>query len=61
MIEVCSVLGWTVAITGLLTAISEILPFIKRTSGNGIIHTIVHIITRDPKCKDKGNVNNNIV
>ena len=32
------------AIAGAVTALSETLPFIKKISGNGIIHSIHHLI-----------------
>ena len=44
-----AVLGAITAVATLLTAISEGLPFIKRYSGNGILHGISHLI-RPEKC-----------
>ena len=40
------------AVAGATTAISESLPFLKRFSGNGIIHSIYHMI-KPEKCIDK--------
>ena len=44
-----AVLGAITAFTTLMTTISEGLPFIKKYSGNGIIHGIYHLIHPD-KC-----------
>ena len=44
------ILGCITAIATLGTAISETLPFIKRISGNGIIHTITHLYNKE-KCE----------
>ena len=44
-----AVLGCITAITTLATTISEGLPFIKKYSGNGIIHGIYHLMYPD-KC-----------
>ncbi len=46
MLEVCSVLGALATLAAILTAVSEILPFCKRISGNGILHTIYHIFDK---------------
>jgi len=35
------------AVAGAVTALSETLPFLKKVSGNGIIHTIYHLIKPD--------------
>ena len=39
-----AILACITTICGTITAISEALPFIKKYSGNGIIHGIYHII-----------------
>ena len=39
-----AVLGAITAFTTLMTTISEGLPFIKKYSGNGIIHGIYHLM-----------------
>tara|TARA_R110000772_G_scaffold54770_4_gene125059 strand:+ start:455 stop:673 length:219 start_codon:yes stop_codon:yes gene_type:complete len=44
-----AILGAITACTTLMTTISEGLPFIKKYSGNGIIHGIYHLIHPD-KC-----------
>jgi hypothetical protein len=44
-----AVLGAITACTTLMTTISEGLPFIKKYSGNGIIHGIYHLVHPD-KC-----------
>tara|TARA_R110000744_G_scaffold345835_1_gene451267 strand:- start:356 stop:559 length:204 start_codon:yes stop_codon:yes gene_type:complete len=41
-----AVLGCITAIATLLTATSEGLPFIKKISGNGILHTIYHVLNK---------------
>tara|TARA_R110000787_G_scaffold38287_1_gene96623 strand:+ start:3177 stop:3386 length:210 start_codon:yes stop_codon:yes gene_type:complete len=46
---VIAVLATTTAVAGAITAVSEILPFFKKISGNGIAHTIYHIFNRE-KC-----------
>tara|TARA_R110000772_G_scaffold4432_5_gene15789 strand:- start:2303 stop:2506 length:204 start_codon:yes stop_codon:yes gene_type:complete len=35
------------AVAGAVTAVSEALPFFKKISGNGILHTIYHLIKPD--------------
>ena len=35
------------AVAGAVTAVSETLPFIKKLSGNGILHTVYHLIKPD--------------
>ena len=47
-----AVLGCITAIATLLTAVSEGLPFIKKWSGNGILHGISHLI-RPEKCSEE--------
>tara|TARA_R110000803_G_scaffold72685_2_gene136373 strand:- start:122 stop:325 length:204 start_codon:yes stop_codon:yes gene_type:complete len=42
-----AVLGCITAITTLITTISEGLPFIKKISGNGVIHSIYHLINKE--------------
>ena len=44
-----AILGAITACTTLMTTISEGLPFIKKYSGNGIIHGIYHLVHPD-KC-----------
>ena len=46
---VVAVLGIIAAVATATTALSETLPFIKRISGNGVIHTITHIFNKE-KC-----------
>lgn len=46
-----AVLGAVSALAGLAVAVSEGLPFIKKWSGNGIIHGIVHLI-KPEKCAE---------
>ena len=48
------------AIAGSITAISETLPFIKKLSGNGIVHTIFHLIKPD-ECLNEIESSNSIV
>jgi len=48
---VIPVIAAITAIVGLITAISETLPFIKKYSGNGIIHSIYHCVHPE-KCVD---------
>lgn len=48
------------AIAGSITAISETLPFIKKLSGNGIVHTIFHLIKPD-ECLNESGSSNSIV
>ncbi len=43
------ILATITAICGMTTAISETLPFLKKLSGNGIIHSITHLF-RPEKC-----------
>ena len=45
-----AILGCITAVCGAITAISEALPFIKKYSGNGIIHGLYHLI-HPSKCK----------
>lgn len=44
------ILGAITAIATLGTALSEGLPFIKKWSGNGIIHSIYHLIKKPDEC-----------
>ena len=44
-----AILGAITACTTLMTTINEGLPFIKKYSGNGIIHGIYHLVHPD-KC-----------
>ena len=44
------ILGAITAIATLGTALSEGLPFIKKWSGNGIIHSIYHLIRKPDGC-----------
>lgn len=48
-----AVLGAITAVATLLTAVSEGLPFVKKWSGNGILHGISHLI-KPEKCADEG-------
>ena len=41
-----AVLGCITAIATLLTGTSELLPFIKKISGNGVIHSIYHVLNK---------------
>tara|TARA_R110000772_G_scaffold33153_2_gene80810 strand:+ start:305 stop:499 length:195 start_codon:yes stop_codon:yes gene_type:complete len=41
------ILGCITAIATLMTGISEGLPFIKKISGNGVIHSIYHLINKE--------------
>ena len=52
---VVAVLGCVTAVATLGTAISEGLPFIKKISGNGMIHTIYHLFNKE-KCDNIGEV-----
>jgi len=38
-----AILATTTAIATAITAVSEALPFFKRISGNGVIHTLWHL------------------
>lgn len=44
-----AILACITAVCGSITAISEALPFIKKYSGNGILHGIYHLF-RPEKC-----------
>tara|TARA_R110002012_G_scaffold294410_1_gene490555 strand:- start:582 stop:785 length:204 start_codon:yes stop_codon:yes gene_type:complete len=52
---VVAVLGCITAIATLGGAVSEALPFIKKISGNGMIHTIYHLFNKE-KCDNIGEV-----
>jgi hypothetical protein len=53
------ILGCVTAIATLGTVISEGLPFIKKISGNGMIHTIYHMFNKE-KCNNIGESVNTI-
>tara|TARA_R110002124_G_scaffold242825_1_gene407963 strand:+ start:1152 stop:1352 length:201 start_codon:yes stop_codon:yes gene_type:complete len=53
-----AVLGCVTAIATLLTATSEGLPFIKKISGNGILHTLYHLLNKK-KLNDCVNIDEN--
>ena len=48
------------AVAGAITALSETLPFIKKVSGNGIIHSIHHLINPE-KCLEPSESSDSIV
>tara|TARA_R110000764_G_scaffold231628_1_gene323350 strand:- start:1062 stop:1262 length:201 start_codon:yes stop_codon:yes gene_type:complete len=48
------------AVAGAVTAVSETLPFIKKISGNGILHTIYHLINPE-KCIEPSDSSDSIV
>jgi len=54
-----AVLGCITAITTLITTISEGLPFIKKYSGNGVIHSIYHLINKEKLNDCRNNDQNN--
>ena len=54
-----AVLGCITAITTLITTISEGLPFIKKISGNGVIHSIYHLINKEKLNDCVNNEDNN--
>tara|TARA_R110002167_G_scaffold295433_1_gene499966 strand:- start:1429 stop:1656 length:228 start_codon:yes stop_codon:yes gene_type:complete len=47
---IVGVLSATSAICGLFITVSEALPFIKKHSGNGVIHSLYHLIIKPDKC-----------
>tara|TARA_R110000765_G_scaffold369321_1_gene459533 strand:+ start:56 stop:259 length:204 start_codon:yes stop_codon:yes gene_type:complete len=48
------------AVAGAITALSETLPFIKKISGNGVLHTIYHLI-KPEKCIEPSESSDSIV
>tara|TARA_R110000737_G_scaffold332948_1_gene350195 strand:+ start:446 stop:664 length:219 start_codon:yes stop_codon:yes gene_type:complete len=47
---IVGVLSATSAICGLFITVSEALPFMKKYSGNGVAHSIYHLIVKPEKC-----------
>lgn len=47
---VVAVLATTTAVAGAITAVSEALPFFKRISSNGILHSVYHLFNKE-KCE----------
>tara|TARA_R110000787_G_scaffold28041_2_gene76828 strand:+ start:619 stop:819 length:201 start_codon:yes stop_codon:yes gene_type:complete len=54
---IVGVLSATSAVCGLFITVSEALPFIKKYSGNGIVHSIYHLIKPEKCIKDDTNHN----
>ena len=52
---IVGVLSATSAICGLFITVSEALPFIKKYSGNGVAHSIYHLIVKPDKCSQLQN------
>ena len=52
---IVGVLSATSAICGLFITVSEALPFIKKYSGNGVAHSIYHLIVKPDKCSQLKN------
>ena len=48
---VVGVLAATTAVCGAIAGISELLPFFKKISSNGIIHSVYHLLSKKDKCK----------
>jgi hypothetical protein len=48
---ILSVLATITAVATTVTTVSETLPFIQKISGNGVVHTIYHILNKE-KCVD---------
>jgi len=46
---VVAVLGCVAGVCTAITAVSEVLPFVKRVSGNGVLHSITHLFNKE-KC-----------
>ena len=44
-----AILGAVAAVAAAITAVSEALPFIKKTSANGLVHMAYHFLNKD-KC-----------
>ena len=47
------------AVAGAITAVSETLPFIKKISGNGILHTVYHLLHPE-KCLEPSDSSDSI-
>lgn len=45
------VVGCITATAVAITTASEVLPFIKKISGNGVAHSIYHLLSKKEKCK----------
>lgn len=48
---ILSVLATVTAIATAISTVSETLPFIKKVSGNGVVHTVYHLFNKE-KCID---------
>jgi len=48
---VVGVLATTTAVCGAIAGISELLPFFKKISSNGLIHSVYHLLSKKDKCK----------
>lgn len=48
---VVGVLAATTAVCGAIAGVSELMPFFKKISSNGIIHSVYHILSKKDKCK----------
>ena len=48
------------AVAGAVTAVSETLPFIKKISGNGILHTMWHLAYPE-KCIEPSDSSDSII
>lgn len=47
------ILVFATALCGAIAGASEILPFVKKVSSNGIIHSIYHLLSKKDKCNAK--------
>lgn len=48
---VVAVLAATTAVAGAIAGVSELMPFFKKISSNGIIHSVYHLLSKKDKCK----------
>lgn len=44
------ILVFATAVCGAIAGASEILPFVKKVSSNGILHSIYHLLSKKDKC-----------
>jgi len=46
-----AIVSCVAAVAGAITAVSEMLPFFKKISGNGLVHSVYHLIYKPEACE----------
>jgi predicted transcriptional regulator len=50
---VVPILGCVTGVCMVIAGVSEAMPFIKKISSNGLVHSVYHLVSKKEKCKKK--------